>query len=58
MFSGTGVALHFASIAPLTVSRIAPIRTIGLTSLAFFAGVTTATALSQEQAVARARWRW
>ena len=55
MFSGTGVALHFASIAPLTVSRIAPIRTIGLTLLALFAGVTTAAALSQEQAVASCR---
>jgi len=29
MFSGTGVALHFASIAPLTVSRTVTIRTIG-----------------------------
>src|SRR5258708_32357371 len=55
MFSGTGVALHFASIAPLTVSRIVTIRTIGLTLLALFAGVTTAAALSQEQAVASCR---
>ena len=55
MFSGTGVALHSASIAPLTVSRIVTIRTIGLTLLALFAGVTTAAALSQEQAVASCR---
>src|ERR1700674_4520843 len=55
MFSGTGVALHFTSIAPLTVSRTVTIGTIGLTLLAFFAGVTTAAALSQEQAVASCR---
>ena len=55
MFSGTGVALHFASIAPLTVSGILTIRTIGLTWLVLFAGVTTAAALSQEQAVASCR---
>src|SRR6267142_2360343 len=55
MFSGIGVALHFASIAPLTVSRTVTIRTIGLTLLALFAGVTTAAALSQEQAVASCR---
>ncbi len=53
MFSGTGVALHFGS--PLTASRIVTIRTIGLTLLALFAGVTTAAALSQEQAVASCR---
>src|SRR5882757_5620894 len=53
MFSGTGLALHFGS--PLTASRIVTIRTIGLTLLALFAGVTSAAALSQEQAVASCR---
>jgi hypothetical protein len=47
MFSGTGVALHFAS--PLTVSRIVTIRTIGLTLLAFFAGVTTIRLLTLQR---------
>jgi hypothetical protein len=51
MFAGTGLALHFTSIA--SVSRIvrATIEITGLTLLACFAGVTAAAALSQEQAV-------
>jgi hypothetical protein len=49
MFSGTGVALHFASIAPLTMSRTVTIRTIGLTLLAFFAGVTTIRLLTLQR---------